>query len=335
MKIKTIEAHTGGEPLRIIIDGYPKLKGKTLLEKRNDALLNHDHIRKAIIWEPRGHANMYGAILVEPDSPEADIGVIFMHNEGYSTGCGHAVIALTKVLIEMGFMQMVEPETTVKMDVPSGYIESFARINDGNVKDVRFQNVPSFVQSLDATIDIPDIGIIDYDLAFGGAYYAIVNVNQVNLKCIEKYHDALINKGMRIKHAIMNSVEIKHPIEPEMNFLYGTIFTDLAQDSTNHSRNVCIFADGELDRSPTGTGVSARAAIHYKRNEIKLGESITIESILGSSFSVRIDRAIEYGKYNAIIPEVTGDAYITGMNTFFINPDDPLKDGFIFNKELI
>jgi len=335
MKIKTIEAHTGGEPLRIIIDGYPKLKGKTLLEKRNDALLNHDHIRKAIIWEPRGHANMYGAILVEPDSPEADIGVIFMHNEGYSTGCGHAVIALTKVLIEMGFMQMVEPETTVKMDVPSGYIESFARINDGNVKDVRFQNVPSFVQSLDATIDIPDIGIIDYDLAFGGAYYAIVNVNQVNLKCIEKYHDALIDKGMRIKHAIMNSVEIKHPIEPEMNFLYGTIFTDLAQDSTNHSRNVCIFADGELDRSPTGTGVSARAAIHYKRNEIKLGESITIESILGSSFSVRIDRAIEYGKYNAIIPEVTGDAYITGMNTFFINPNDPLKDGFIFNKELI
>jgi len=335
MKIKTIEAHTGGEPLRIIIDGYPKLKGKTLLEKRNDALLNHDHIRKAIIWEPRGHANMYGAILVEPDSPEADIGVIFMHNEGYSTGCGHAVIALTKVLIEMGFMQMVEPETTVKMDVPSGYIESFARINDGNVKDVRFQNVPSFVQSLDATIDIPDIGIIDYDLAFGGAYYAIVNVNQVNLKCIEKYHDALIDKGMRIKHAIMNSVEIKHPIEPEMNFLYGTIFTDLAQDSTNHSRNVCIFADGELDRSPTGTGVSARAAIHYKRNEIKLGESITIESILGSSFSVRIDRTIEYGKYNAIIPEVTGDAYITGMNTFFINPDDPLKDGFIFNKELI
>ena len=335
MKIKTIEAHTGGEPLRIIIDGYPKLKGKTLLEKRSDALLNYDHIRKAIIWEPRGHANMYGAILVEPDSPEADIGVIFMHNEGYSTGCGHAVIALTKVLIEMGFMQMVEPETTVKMDVPSGYIESFARINDGNVKDVRFQNVPSFVQSLDATIDIPDIGIIDYDLAFGGAYYAIVNVNQVNLKCIEKYHDALIDKGMRIKHAIMNSVEIKHPIEPEMNFLYGTIFTDLAQDSTNHSRNVCIFADGELDRSPTGTGVSARAAIHYKRNEIKLGESITIESILGSSFSVRIDRAIEYGKYNAIIPEVTGDAYITGMNTFFINPDDPLKDGFIFNKELI
>ena len=335
MKIKTIEAHTGGEPLRIIIDGYPKLKGKTLLEKRSDALLNYDHIRKAIIWEPRGHANMYGAILVEPDSPEADIGVIFMHNEGYSTGCGHAVIALTKVLIEMGFMQMVEPETTVKMDVPSGYIESFARINDGNVKDVRFQNVPSFVQSLDATIDIPDIGIIDYDLAFGGAYYAIVNVNQVNLKCIEKYHDALIDKGMRIKHAIMNSVEIKHPIEPEMNFLYGTIFTDLAQDSTNHSRNVCIFADGELDRSPTGTGVSARAAIHYKRNEIKLGESITIESILGSSFSVRIDRTIEYGKYIAIIPEVTGDAYITGMNTFFINPNDPLKDGFIFNKELI
>ena len=126
--IKTIEAHTGGEPLRIIIDGYPILKGKTILEKRNDALLNHDHIRKAIIWEPRGHSNMYGAILVEPDSPEADLGVIFMHNEGYSTGCGHAVIALTKVLIEMNLVQIIEPETKVKMDVPSGYIKSFAKI---------------------------------------------------------------------------------------------------------------------------------------------------------------------------------------------------------------
>ena len=333
--IKTIEAHTGGEPLRIIIDGYPKLMGKTILDKRKDALLNYDHIRKAIIWEPRGHSNMYGAVLIEPDSPEADLGVIFMHNEGYSTGCGHAVIALTKVLIEMDLIQMTEPETKVKMDVPSGYIESFAKIDNGNVKSIRFQNVPSFVQSLDATIDIPEIGSVQYDLAFGGAYYAIVDVDQVKLKCTEQYHDALIDKGMRIKQAIMNSVKIKHPIEPEMDFLYGTIFTDLAQDSKNHSRNVCIFADGELDRSPTGTGVSARAAIHYERNEIKLGESITIESILGSSFSVRIDRTIEYGKYNAIIPEVTGDAYITGMNTFFINPDDPLKDGFIFNKELI
>ena len=292
--IKTIEAHTGGEPLRIIIDGYPELMGKTILEKRNDALLNYDHIRKAIIWEPRGHSNMYGAVLVEPDSPEADLGVIFMHNEGYSTGCGHAVIALTKVLIEMDLIQMTEPETKVKMDVPSGYIESFAKIDNGNIKSIRFQNVPSFVHSLDATIDIPGI-----------------------------------------KQAIMNSVKIKHPIEPEMDFLYGTIFTDLPQDSTNHSRNVCIFADGELDRSPTGTGVSARAAIHYKRNEIKVGESITIESILSSSFSVKVDRTIKYGKYNAIIPEVTGDAYITGMNTFFINPDDPLKNGFIFNKELI
>ena len=333
--IKTIEAHTGGEPLRIIIDGYPKLNGKTILDKRNDALLNHDHIRKAIIWEPRGHSNMYGAILVEPDSPEADLGVIFMHNEGYSTGCGHAVIALTKVLIEMNLVQMIEPETKIKMDVPSGYIESFAKMVNRNINNIRFQNVPSFVQSLDAEIDVPEIGSIKYDLAFGGAYYAIVNVDQVKLKCTGEHHDALIDKGMRIKKAIMNSVKIEHPIESEMDFLYGIIFTDIAQDSINHSRNVCIFADGELDRSPTGTGVSARAAILYTRNEIKLGESITIESILGSSFSVKVDRTIKYGKYNAIIPEVTGDAYITGMNTFFINPDDPLKNGFIFNKELI
>jgi len=329
LEIKTIDAHTEGEPLRIVISGIPFLKGRTVLEKRNHMMKKFDHVRKAIMLEPRGHADMYGAIIVEPDKKNSDFGVIFIHNDGYSTGCGHAVIALTKAFLEMNLVSMIEPETEIKMDVPSGQIVSYGKIENNTVKDIRFQNVPSFVQLLDASIDVSGYGKIKYDLAFGGAFYAFVDVDQLRLDCTNEYCDALIEAGMKIKDAISNSIELQHPTEDEMNFLYGTIFIGPPKGSNNHSRNVCIFADGEVDRSPTGTGISARAAIHYERNEIELGEKIIIESIIGTTFSVKVDRSLRYGKYNAIIPEINGEAYITGRNTFWLNPDDPLKDGFI------
>ena len=328
-EIKTIDAHTGGEPLRIIIDGYPDLVGQTLLEKRTYAQKNHDNFRKAFLWEPRGHADMYGAIIVEPDTSGADFGVIFIHNEGYSTGCGHAVIALTKVIVETGLIPMMEPETEVKMDTPSGFIQSFAQVKNDEVTGVRFQNVPSFVQALDAEVDVQGFGKIKYDLAFGGAFYAFVDVSEVGLDCTEEYHNALVDVGKKIKQAVMDKVSMAHPTEPDMNFLYGTIFTGSAKDPNHHSRNVCIFADGQVDRSPTGTGVSARVAIHYARGEIKIGESITIESIIGSTFTVKVAESSSLGPYDAVIPEVGGNAHITGKNTFWIDPDDPLKGGFI------
>ena len=261
-EIKTIDAHTGGEPLRIIIDGYPDLVGQTLLEKRTYAQKNHDNFRKAFLWEPRGHADMYGAIIVEPDTSGADFGVIFIHNEGYSTGCGHAVIALTKVIVETGLIPMMEPETEVKMDTPSGFIQSFAQVKNDEVTGVRFQNVPSFVQALDAEVDVQGFGKIKYDLAFGGAFYAFVDVSEVGLDCTEEYHNALVDVGKKIKQAVMDKVSMAHPTEPDMNFLYGTIFTGSAKDPNHHSRNVCIFADGQVDRSPTGTGVSAVSYTH-------------------------------------------------------------------------
>ena len=328
-EIKTIDAHTGGEPLRIIIDGYPDLVGQTLLEKRTYAQKNHDNFRKAFLWEPRGHADMYGAIIVEPDTSGADFGVIFIHNEGYSTGCGHAVIALTKVIVETGLIPMMEPETEVKMDTPSGFIQSFAQVKNDEVTGVRFQNVPSFVQALDAEVDVQGFGKIKYDLAFGGAFYAFVDVSEVGLDCTEEYHNALVDVGKKIKQAVMDKVSMAHPTEPDMNFLYGTIFTGSAKDPNHHSRNVCIFADGQVDRSPTGTGVSARAAIHYVRGEIDVGDSITIESIIGSTFRVKVAESSSFGPYDAVIPEVIGNAHITGKNTFWIDPDDPLKGGFI------
>ncbi|MEC8946351.1 MAG: proline racemase family protein [Candidatus Neomarinimicrobiota bacterium] len=329
IEIQTIDSHTEGEPLRIILSGYPALKGKTLLEKRTNARRLHDELRKALIWEPRGHRDMYGAIIVEPDTPDADFGVIFIHNEGYSTGCGHAVIALTKVFVETGLISINEPETEVKMDVPSGFIKSYAKVKNGQVTGVRFENVPSFVQSLDTEIDVPGIGKINYDLAFGGAFYAFVDVAQLGLNCTSKYQNQLIETGIKIKHAVMDSVKMVHPLEPDMNFLYGTIFTGVSKNPNHHSRNVCIFAEGEVDRSPTGTGVSARAAILHAKDEIKTGESIIIESIIDSTFSVKVVETTTFGNYDAVIPEVSGNAYITGKNTFWINPEDPLKDGFI------
>ena len=328
-EFQTIDAHTEGEPLRIIFSGYPELKGKTLLEKRTDAQNHHDELRKTLIWEPRGHADMYGAIIVEPDTIGADFGVIFIHNEGYSTGCGHAVIALTKVFVETGLISMNEPETEVKMDVRSGFIKSYAKVKNGQVTGVRFENVPSFVQSLDTEIDVPGLGMINYDLAFGGAFYAFVDVAQLDLDCKPEYQNQLIETGMKIKHAIMDSVEMVHPLETDMNFLYGTIFTSALKDPNHHSRNVCIFAEGEVDRSPTGTGVSARAAILHAKGELKVGESITIESIIRSTFSVKVVATTTFGNYDAVIPEVSGNAYITGKNIFWINQEDPLKDGFI------
>jgi len=327
LEIQTIDAHTGGEPLRIIISGFPKMEGKTVLEKRACAKNKFDEIRKALMWEPRGHADMYGAIIVEPETEGADFGVIFIHNEGYSTGCGHAVIALTKVFVETGLIPKTEPITNVKMDVPSGYIESYAEVENGEITGVGFTNVPSFVQQLDATVDVPGLGNIKFDLAFGGAFYAFVDVSQIGLSCTVKDHNKLIKTGMIIKRAIMESVEMTHPTEPEMNFLYGTIFISPPENPNHHSRNVCIFAEGEVDRSPTGTGVSARAAIHHARGEIELNESITIESIIGSTFSVQVNEVTTLGHIDAVIPEVMGNAFITGKNTFWINPNDPLKDG--------
>ena len=194
---------------------------------------------------------------------------------------------------------------------------------------MRFENVPSFVQSLDTEVDVPGLGTINYDLAFGGAFYAFVDVAQLGLDCTPEYQNLLIETGMKIKYAIMDSVETVHPLEPDMNFLYGTIFTGESKDPNHHSRNVCIFADGEVDRSPTGTGVSSRAAILLSKGEVKVGESIIIESIIGSTFSVKIVATTTFGNYDAVIPEVSGNAFITGKNAFWINPEDPLKGGFI------
>lgn len=328
-QIRTIDAHAAGEPLRVIMNGYPELPGNTILEKRRYAKEHHDDLRTSLMWEPRGHADMYGCVLLPPVTEEADFGILFLHNEGYSSMCGHAVIAVTKVLLETGAIPLEKPETVVRFDTPSGLVTARGRIRDGRVESVAFQNVPSYVVALDQKIEVPGLGQVVYDLAFGGAYYAYVQAASIGLGLDPVDQTELIAKGMRIKRAVMRSCVITHPFEEDLSFLYGTIFIGPPQGRKSNSRNVCVFAEGEVDRSPTGTGVSGRLAIHYARGEIGIGEPLVVESIIGSRFVGRVDSETTFGPHAAIVPEVEGTASITGTHRFTIDPRDPLSKGFL------
>ena len=332
LQIKTIDMHTGGEPLRVIVSGFPELKGNSVLECRRYCKEHYDHLRTALMFEPRGHADMYGCILVPPNDAEGDFGILFLHNEGYSTMCGHAIIAIATLAVEMQWIQTKEGDNILKIDAPCGRITAFANVNNQKVTGVRFHCVPSFVVGLDRTVEVLGLGKLTYDLAYGGAFYAYVemNKNNFNFDLSAKSYRQLIQAGMDIKHAVVKSdTGIIHPFEGDLSFLYGTIFIGDSHTPKIDSRNVCIFAEGEVDRCPTGSGVSGRMAIHKARKEIDLGETMSIESITGSVFKGSVVSEEDYGPFKAVVPQVEGTAHITGMHTFCIDPNDPMKNGFM------
>lgn len=329
LRIKAVDAHTAGEPLRIYIEGYPEPKGETILLKRRYALENMEYLRTATMWEPRGHADMYGCLITEPVTEDGDIGVLFLHNEGYSSMCGHGIIAITKVGLETGLFKDIEDNKIINIDTPAGRVTATANWKNNIVNEVSFNNVPSFLQEGNQQVNIPGLGIVTYDLAFGGAYYALVQAGELDVELNASGFRRLIELGTAIKQAIVTSRDIVHPFEKDLGFLYGVIFIGDAHDKNNHSRNVCVFADGEVDRSPTGTGVSARTAVHYSRGELALNQPFTVESILGTCFTGEAVEEIQYGPYQAVIPKITGSANICGLNTLLIDPEDPLKHGFI------
>lgn len=331
LRIGTIDMHTGGEPLRILLEGLPEIKGRTILEKRRYFRDHLDYIRTGCMFEPRGHADMYGAVITKPERPDSAFGTFFMHNEGYSTMCGHATLALTKFAVETG---MVKPENGVakmKIDAPPGQLTAEARVDhDGIVRKSSFWNVPSFVLYRDKTVDVPGIGKVSFDVAYGGAFYAFVEAQPLGLQLTADEYGPLIDAGRKIKKAVMENFAIRHPYEEDLSFLYGTIFTGKAKKPEHHSRNVCIFADGEVDRSATGSGVSARAALHYAKGEMKPGDRFIIESILDTTMEVEIAEVTTFGPHQAVIPKVSGSAWFTGKSEFWFDPEDPLKKGFIF-----
>ena len=313
--IETVDYHTGGEPFRIVTGGIEPPRGRTVLEARRDAADRLDHVRALLVNEPRGHADMYGCFLVEPE-PGADLGVVFFHNAGYSTACGHGTIALVTWALDEGVVAREEPETRVVVDVPSGRLETVARVEQGKVRSVRFRNVPAFVWAEGLTAAGREV-----DVAFGGAFYA---------SCEERVEPVelprLIELGRAIKRELEAGHEIVHPLEPELRDVYGVVFWQHEGERTQ--RNVTVFADGEVDRSPCGSGTSARLALLDGR-VLPRGEELRHLSIVGSEFRGRVVGDADVAGRPAVVTEVEGSAYRTARASFELDPDDPLGTGFL------
>lgn len=328
MNIQTIDYHTGGEPLRIIRSGLPDLPGDTVLARRRFMRENLDHYRRFLMLEPRGHADMYGAVLMPPVTPDGDVAVLFLHNEGYSTMCGHGIIAMVTAGLEHGLFE-VRDSQAIRIDSPAGRITACAhRDAAGKVKSVSFLNVPSFV--LEPSLEVVVEGqSANCTIAFGGAFYAYVDAAAFGFQLEASESPEVIRLGQKIKEAVNAEYDICHPSgDEDLNFLYGTIFVREGKNP-RHSRNACVFAQAELDRSPTGTGVSGRAAIHHARGDIGLHEELLIESIIGSTFRVHCVEETRVGPYPAVVPEVSGSAHMTGEHHFVLDGTDPLRHGFL------
>ena len=319
MRVETVDYHTGGEPFRIVTAGVPPLEGATILERRRHARERLDHVRRLLVFEPRGHADMYGCHVVPPNDDGADLGVVFFHNEGYSTACGHGTIALVTWALDSGVVERAEGESRVVVDVPSGRLETWATVRDGRVRSVRFRNVPSFVWAR----DLEAAGRV-VDVAFGGAFYASLE-ERVEPRELPR----LIELGRRIKAELEATHDVVHPLEPELRGVYGVIFWQAEPAEPLTQRNVTVFADGEVDRSPCGSGTSARLALLDAEGKLPRGDSLRHLSIIGSEFTGRVVGEAEVGTRPAVVTEVEGSAYRTGRSEFELDPDDPLGEGFL------
>jgi proline racemase len=309
--IETVDYHTAGEPFRIVTGGVDPLPGLRILDKRRYAHDHLDHVRRLLVYEPRGHADMYGCFVTEPEDDDADVGVVFFHNAGYSTACGHGTIALVTWAIESG--RVAGPEVVV--DAPSGRLPTVARIEEGRVTSVRFRNVLSFVHARDL-----EAGGRRVDVAFGGAFYAFLP-ERVEPSELPR----LIELGRAIKADLERDHEIVHPREPELRDCYGVIFWQEEGDNPLVQRNVAVFADGEVDRSPCGSGTSARLALLHDEGRIATGALLLHRSIVGSEFTGRVVKATDEG----VVTEVEGSAHLTGRHEFVLEPDDELGEGFL------
>lgn len=325
-RIETVEMHTGGEPVRIVTKGYPAIPGGTILEKRRFARDHIDAFRRLIMFEPRGHYDMYGVLPVEPDIPGADMAVLFIHNEGYSTMCGHATIALGRYALDQG---LIKPDAQgiarLKLQCPCGLVEVSVE-KDGRA---RFVSVPAFAFALDKEIDLPGKGRIKLDIGYGGAFYAFLSAGEFGLDVRRSRTKDLVAAASAVTEAVKAQVKLHHPDDADLAFLYGTILTDGGDGAAAPSANVCVFAAEEVDRSPTGSGVTARLALLAARRQVAMGEWRQFESVTGSIFDGRVAAELTTGTFAAIRAEVAGHAYYTGQSVFTVEPNDPLAAGFL------
>ena len=319
MEIRTVDYHTAGEPFRIVTAGVDSPVGATILDKRRDALERLDHVRRFLVHEPRGHADMYGCFVVEPNDDGADLGVVFFHNAGYSTACGHGTIALVTWALDAGVLAREEGENHVVVDVPSGRLDAWAQVEEGRVRSVRFRNVPSFVWA--EGVELAEHTV---DVAFGGAFYASVE-ERVEPGELPR----LVELGRELKREVEAWQDVVHPLEPELRDVYGVIFWQEEGEDPLTQRNVTVFADGEVDRSPCGSGTSARLALLDRSGRLPRGAELRHRSIVDTEFRARVVGDVDVAGLPAVITEVEGSAYRTGEHVFTLEPDDPLADGFL------
>lgn len=330
--ISAIDTHTAGEPTRIVLSGLPPIQGSTMTEKQQYMTEHLDHFRTLLMQEPRGHKDMFGAIITPPTTDRSQYGVIFMHNSGYVSMCGHAIIGITKTMIEMGMIPAREPETIVAFDTPAGLVEGHAKVEGGRVVEASVSNVPSFLYAQDVEIDLPGIGKVVVDVSFGGNFFVLVPAKALGLTIHPDNIAELAKLGMMVKKAVNEKVIVQHPTEKHINKVELTEFYDKPVRSIPFSRNAIIFGDGQIDRSPCGTGISAAMAMLYGKGELSLNEEFHDVSIIGTQFKGRLVRETRMGDFVAVDPIVGGDAHITGIQQFVMDPDDPIKYGFVVGR---
>jgi len=335
LAIDTVDYHTGGEPFRIVVGGVPPLEGATILERRRFAFEHLDHVRRFLVHEPRGHADMYGCHVVPPNDAGADLGVVFFHNEGYSTACGHGTIALVTWALEGGVMPMTGKETAVTVDVPSGRLACVARCDVAarRVTSVRFTNVPSFVLATGVTLPTSR-GPVTVDVAYGGAFYGSADVRSLGLAVDKASLSALIDLQRELRPALDAALDVVHPDEPELRGIYGITWwqdepTAPGDDAALTQRNVTVFADGEVDRSPCGSGTSARLALLHAAGRLRTGATLRHRSIVDSVFAGRVTGETAVAGRPGVITEVEGSAHLAGRSHFVLDPADPLGTGFL------
>ncbi len=329
--INIVDAHTAGEPIRIVTSGLPMIKGRTMLERSEWFEKNLDEIRAMIMREPRGHRDMFGCVITPPATEDGDFGVLFTHTTGQATMCGHGTIGVAKVALETGILPAVEGENTVRIDTPAGRVTARAVVKDGYVSEVSFRNVPSFLYRDNMKVSVPGLGELDIAISYGGDFYIFVEAGELGVEISPRNAYELSRKAMILKDWGNENLDIVHPEYPEIHEVYGTIVTGRTERTEKgwKSREVCVFADGAVDRSPCGTGTSARMALLYGRGEMSPDEELENGSIIDTRFRGTIDETIEIGGMKGIIPRISGSAWITGFNQLVLDPSDPLPEGFL------
>lgn len=331
MKIKktlfTVESHTAGEPLRCIVGGIPNIKGQTMMEKKEYFKDNYDYVRKSLMLEPRGHNDMFGSVITQPTVSGADYGVIFMHGHGYHNMCGHGTIATSTIMIETGMVEVNEPETVIYQEAPAGLVTIKAEVRDGIARQISFQNVPAFLYKEDVLIKVPCYGDIKLDISFGGSFFVMVNSEQFDIDICQENSSQWVDIGMSIIEAANEQIEVVHPELPDINTIDLCEIYGPAKLADADMQNITIF-DGQIDRSPCGTGTCAKVATLYAKGKLDIGEEFVYESVINTKFIGKVIKETKVGNYPAIIPEITGSAYITGYSQFIIDSEDPVKHGF-------